>query len=496
MKGSHSELWRKLEALDLDGNAQLTFSARLARDNGWTHEFALRVVEEYKRFLFLAATVGHPVTPSDEVDQAWHLHLVYTRSYWDELCGEILGFPLHHGPTKGGRAEGTKFGDWYARTLESYQRVFGEVVPRDIWPEASVRFGEAKHFRRVNVKRAWVVRKPDWAVSFGRPTVQLLNRTVVVGRLAPVLLLLLIAGCAAPTNLNVSQWSGAEFLGAFWTACAFGLAAIIVLRARAMPPSDAVFPIDLLDAYEVARLKDGGYLPVDVALASLYSQGVIAVTPEGRVRETGAGVPAHPFEREVLARVDGESTVLSLRGWAKNGVLAASLSVMDTKLRSAGLLLSPEARRSANMAPLGITAALLVVGVLRIFVGIARHKPVGFLVLTCCAIIGCAIWVALSAPRRSKRGDLLLKYLNETHNRPGIPLPTGSMAATALLFALAGAEAFPDEMRRAIRPPSSGSEGGSGCSSGSSDGGGGDGGGGDSGGGCGGCGGCGGGGGD
>ncbi|MEK6230809.1 MAG: hypothetical protein N2A42_03075 [Luteolibacter sp.] len=33
---------------------------------------------EYKRFVALAMLAGHPVTPSEEVDQAWHLHLVYT----------------------------------------------------------------------------------------------------------------------------------------------------------------------------------------------------------------------------------------------------------------------------------------------------------------------------------------------------------------------------------------------------------------------------------
>lgn len=115
-----SALWARLAALDLDGPAALSFSHRLARDNGWPLAFARRVVLEYKKFVYLAATCGHPVTPSDEVDQAWHLHLVYTRSYWDELCGQVLGFALHHGPTKGGAAEGHKFQDWYAATQQSY----------------------------------------------------------------------------------------------------------------------------------------------------------------------------------------------------------------------------------------------------------------------------------------------------------------------------------------------------------------------------------------
>ena len=40
------------------------------------------------------AFVGRHIGPSDEVDQAWHLHLVYTRSYWGEFCPNVLGKPL------------------------------------------------------------------------------------------------------------------------------------------------------------------------------------------------------------------------------------------------------------------------------------------------------------------------------------------------------------------------------------------------------------------
>ena len=110
------------------------FSARLAQEQGWTRAHAGRVVREYLRFVYLAATAGHPVTPSKRVDEAWHLHLTYTRDYWDELCGRVLGRPLHHEPTRGGSDEDAKFGDWYARTLDSYRTAFAEEPPPDIWP--------------------------------------------------------------------------------------------------------------------------------------------------------------------------------------------------------------------------------------------------------------------------------------------------------------------------------------------------------------------------
>ena len=95
--------------------------------------FAARAIEEYRKFCFLAVHAGHPVTPSDEVDQVWHLHLLYSRHYWDALCRDTLETPLHHGPTQGGVAEDRKFHDWYEATLASYRRYFGEP-PQDSGP--------------------------------------------------------------------------------------------------------------------------------------------------------------------------------------------------------------------------------------------------------------------------------------------------------------------------------------------------------------------------
>lgn len=157
---THEALWRAIEAFDIDGGkSEFPFAFRLARENGWTPAFAKRVAFEYKRFLFLSQVAGHPVTPSDEVDQSWHLHMVYTRSYWDRLCREVLQRPLHHDPTRGGQAEGAKFEDWYTRTLESYQRLFGETPPRDIWPANEERFARAVQFKRVNVCESLIIPK-------------------------------------------------------------------------------------------------------------------------------------------------------------------------------------------------------------------------------------------------------------------------------------------------------------------------------------------------
>jgi hypothetical protein len=157
---SRQSLLNQLETFTIGPPAaRLTFERRLARENGWSVDFATRVSAEYRRFIFLMVEAGHPITPSEQVDQAWHLHMVYTRSYWTDLCANIVGKPLHHTPTEGGGDEDRKFENWYARTLESYERLFGHHPPEDIWPPVEVRFA-TRPARWVTPSDHWIIPKP------------------------------------------------------------------------------------------------------------------------------------------------------------------------------------------------------------------------------------------------------------------------------------------------------------------------------------------------
>ncbi len=157
------DLWSRIEAFSLDAiDAEYPFSKRLARENNWTLAFAKRVVQEYKRFMFLAVVAGHEVTPSQEVDEAWHLHLIYTKSYWDEFCGKVLQKPIHHNPTKGGAAERKKYSLLYNRTLDSYRIFFNEEPPADIWQSEPVRFKKVAELKKINVRENWVIPKPKF----------------------------------------------------------------------------------------------------------------------------------------------------------------------------------------------------------------------------------------------------------------------------------------------------------------------------------------------
>lgn len=195
---------RMLDALDTmriePEGARLRFPDRLARENGWSRTFATQVMTEYRRFLFLAATADHAVTPSDAVDQAWHLHLAYSRHYWEELCGGILGKPLHHGPTAGGGDEDRRYRDQYQATLEAYRTAFDVAPPADIWPPVGERFRPAR-FERVDRSRHWLLpRRPAQAA----------------------LLVPLVAGCAL-----ISTGSGEQ--GASITISPYLFVALIVV---------------------------------------------------------------------------------------------------------------------------------------------------------------------------------------------------------------------------------------------------------------------------
>ncbi|HTF02425.1 MAG TPA: hypothetical protein VK826_00305 [Bacteroidia bacterium] len=70
------------------------------------------------------------VSPSSVIDQVWHLHLIYTKSY-DTLC-ELIGKKVQHIPATHNPEEGNRYVDARQRTHDIYQHEFG-TPPADIW---------------------------------------------------------------------------------------------------------------------------------------------------------------------------------------------------------------------------------------------------------------------------------------------------------------------------------------------------------------------------
>jgi hypothetical protein len=160
MNTEQLRLWNEIKNFELDDpDISFSFTDRLARENGWTIEYSIRTILEYKKFIFLLTIANHPLTPSDQVDQVWHLHLLYTQSYWEDFCENTIKRRIHHGPTKGGDTEKSKYTNYYEKTKELYLEIFKAELPRDIWPSSEIRFTEI-NFERINRDRNWIIKKP------------------------------------------------------------------------------------------------------------------------------------------------------------------------------------------------------------------------------------------------------------------------------------------------------------------------------------------------
>lgn len=215
----NKSLWNKINDLELSPpTAGLSFESRLARENGWSTGQAIRVISEYKKFLYLAAVSDRMLTPSEAVDQAWHLHLTYTRSYWDNLCAAVLGKPLHHQPTEGGKAEGKKFAAAYEATRDAYRREFGAAPPADVWPPAHIRF--------LAPRQRWV----DARTHIVAPKGPFLAGAASAG--------LALMAAASPASAAVEAFSDRPFLIAVAVAGAFLLTIVIsnLLAGSGGPP--------------------------------------------------------------------------------------------------------------------------------------------------------------------------------------------------------------------------------------------------------------------
>lgn len=497
MNASQQELFNRLAQFQFDeSGTELTFARRLARENGWSVPYAERVIDEYKKFLLLACTAGHVVTPSHQVDQAWHLHLTYTRSYWDELCRNVLQQPLHHGPTKGGDAEQTKFVELYERTLASYRQAFGQDPPRDIWSPAQQRFGDDLRHVTVNTARQWIIPKPRWPQAL--PPAM------------PMFALGLFGLPLAVTTWNPLDWNGPEFLTGYVVLTI--AAALVALMMRLMfAPEDSTEDAKSrkpLDAYEAACLAAGPARAVQAAFAAMVQADHLElVTEESKswgifnkksdVIRQGKALPANAHQLERALYQAAAVPAKDLAPLTSAGMPIAK--EINDELAVRGLV-QAGAPPALNVVSALIMAAPLVLGLAKIAVGVSRDRPVGFLVSLCVLTFIAALAFLLARSRLSAAGKVTLESLQARHETTrqfaasaANTLSPPDLAMTVGLFGAAMLATGPLASVHAMLPRASGGGdisntggcggGGGGC------GGGGCGGGGCGGGGCGGCGG-------
>src|SRR5262245_1830048 len=401
MTAEQTALWERIAAFDIDGDLApaLPFAARLARENGWSWPFADRAVREYKRFVFLTVTAGRPMCPSEQVDQVWHLHLTYTRSYWQRFCGDVLKAPLHHEPTRGGEAEGRKHWAMYTDTLLTYHETFGEQPPADLWPPVEQRFGPDLEAARVNRTDYWLVRKPR------------VSRSVLAASLLVAVVFAL--GCANPFNEK-----GTDFLPYFFAA--WGMAFVLGLIVRRIYKGPAPNPEDglpELGPYEAAYLSGGRARVLTTALVRLKDRGCIDIAAHGHVIIRHVPRDADPIENAVFSPLAKQSgNALDLRPLVKE--LKEVEDARFRKLREQGLLTTPGTRALSCALPWGLCVGIiLLIGLPRLILGLQNDRPSGFLIVSLVATF-IVTSIALGRPvRRTRKAEAALANLSNRHGR-------------------------------------------------------------------------------
>lgn len=500
-KAMHHELWQRIVQWQPDEpGCHFPFSQRLQQENGWTRAYTARAIDEYRKFLFLSQVAGHTVCPSDDIDQVWHQHLTYTRSYWEDLCGKILKRPLHHQPTKGGPSEKTHYVDLYSKTLTSYEEWFGVRPDERIWPEPLARFAP-KEMQRVDLSKYLLVRYPNFGLASWSQlltAIQIRLREIPLWprrkKVAGFGLTMLLIPAAVP--FGPLDWAGPDFLK-WYVMIAIGAVATAFLLRHILWPDDPGIP-ENIGYFEVACLRGNWKLAVNSVLAKLLASKhvtsvVLGTKTQFLLSQAGASANSE-FETSVLKALD-QPTSLTLTELHQQ--LQGAGEQLETSLQQRGLLTANASYALAARAfPFLIMLVVSGIGMAKVTVGLSRGKPVAYLVIMLIAMGVLAVWF-LIRPRVTSSARRWLR--RQQQERSGLKEEAGAdlrspeqIALGTALFgaaALAGTQFLP---LRTAWQANRGEPGSSGCGTagcGASGCGGPSGCGGDGGGGCGGCGG-------
>ncbi len=433
MTDSFSQLYDRLQAFSLDAiDVAFPFSQRLMQENAWSSAYTQRVIEEYKRFALLGVLAGHPVSPSDAIDQVWHLHLTYSRSYWDDFCPNVLGQPFHHEPSQGGVTEKQKFESWYVQTLASYERLFGTIPPDDIWlaPEKQA---IAKSIR-VNPETQWVLSKMTGESI--RQSIQSIDWIFPMLGVAIALVLVLLF-----TPWNPFDLSGPDFLK-FYGALGGIVFAIVWMWQRWLIWGLGIeIDASTISLYGIAALSDRGGMRL-TGLVSLIEKGWIEVDSEQKtvVLQRSADAAEDPMEAAMLAAL-ADNLDPKTSSPAEQEINLA----IQNQLREKQLLIDESHHRSIQ-TPLLLGLLVLILGVIRMGLGLSHGRPIGYLAgmwVMFLVVGGGYLWMPTIGLQRTGAGDRLLEKL-----RKKFPQETAAQSGhLAYSVALFGSQALPEDWR-------------------------------------------------
>ena len=141
------DLWNHVAEVFGGGDAStLAFASKIARKHGWSTRFAMRAIEEYRKFVFLGVTGDTVVTPSKVIDTVWHEHVLFTKAY-REFCRDVLQRDFdHHPELVPSDAQPVVYAQQYDATLARYAVECRVPPPAEFW--GTPKFPRAKDAAR------------------------------------------------------------------------------------------------------------------------------------------------------------------------------------------------------------------------------------------------------------------------------------------------------------------------------------------------------------
>jgi uncharacterized protein (TIGR04222 family) len=353
------ELWQRILQFEIDDPiASVKYSDKLAHHNGWSKEYTKRVIEEYKRFIFLCCVLPNGASPSKPIDEAWHLHLTYTHNYWKKFCEQTLGKEIHHYPSKGGIEEDQRHKYWYDTTLEAYRNLFGKEPPADIWLNS----------------------QKSQTVYIGKP--ELRNYRNGYKRFLYILTLPLVITIIFFGKINPYQITGPQFL-VFYSLLVIAVLIYLFLIQREKRQEiyviiESGYNADA-DIYQMARFVYGREKSLRAAVVDLVSRHVLepvrgtyfVFQPS---RYTYSTSEKNPLVKELMKHFK-ESDTISLQSLAHYYDGEATFH--------AGLSNLYKLITKRDFWPVIITILTIGIAIIRIIQGENNDKPVGYLVMLC-----------------------------------------------------------------------------------------------------------------
>lgn len=383
----NTALWEAIEAFSIDQPGEAYgFTLRLATEQVWPIPFTENAITEYKKFMYLAATSNQMVSPSPIVDEVWHLHLIYTKSY-TEFCN-VLGKRIEHIPSTHKVEEQHIFRNALNRTKELYEENFGEQP-----------------------KLFWNYKNPLDSLELKSFKISTQTATYLPGYVL-VFMFFLVFAVLSPYIVSIGN---PNFLMYYILGLILSVAAIEIVLLTYMEPFKKALVqkkyFQLLSPLLLLTLKHrhlrGAVHPI---LNNLILSEKVTITASKKLELTEGATSTDPYETIIL---DMLKKYLAMEYSVLLGKLEhiprfKQLKKLQEKIDNTIITAKPYIFSLVTVSLLW--SLFLSFGLVRAGLGISRHKPVLFLIITLLAYIGYGVFKFLSIRSSLFKNDLPTHY--------------------------------------------------------------------------------------